>query len=75
MGCIPSKQKVLDGDSSTVILSGAQKKSQKKQKKQSQRLPSPVIEEDAAPWLQPARAILTTHKDGTIIITERQQSQ
>ncbi|OJT15946.1 hypothetical protein TRAPUB_13370 [Trametes pubescens] len=74
MGCIPSKQKALDGDSSTVILSGAQEKSQKKQKKQSQRLPSPVIDEDAAPWLQ-TRAILTTHKDGTIIITERQQSQ
>lgn len=74
MGCIPSKQKVLDGESSTVILSGAQEKKQKKQKKESQRLPSPVIEGDAAPWLQ-ARAILTTHKDGTIIITERQQSQ
>ena len=69
MGCIPSKQKVLDGDSSTTILAGAQ---EKKQKKQKERLPSPVVGDDAAPWLK-GHAVLRTHKDGSILITERPQ--
>ncbi|KAH9858075.1 hypothetical protein C2E23DRAFT_802565 [Lenzites betulinus] len=73
MGCIPSKQKVLDGDSSTTVLSGAKERKQKKQKKDL-RLASPVIGDDAAPWLK-ERAILRTHKDGTILITERDQPQ
>ncbi|KAI0375117.1 hypothetical protein BV20DRAFT_960187 [Pilatotrama ljubarskyi] len=67
MGCIPSKQKVLDGDSSTTILSSTKEKKQKKQKKGP---PSPVIGEDAPPWLKGHRVM--SHKDGAVIITERE---
>ncbi|KAH9898283.1 hypothetical protein C8Q73DRAFT_834309 [Cubamyces lactineus] len=64
MGCIPSKQKVLDGDSSTTVLSATKEKQQRKQKGP----PSPVIGEDAAPWVKGHRVL--SHKDGTVIITE-----
>ncbi|KAI8990546.1 hypothetical protein BD414DRAFT_483982 [Trametes punicea] len=68
MGCIPSKQKVLDGDSSTTVVSSRKEKRQKKQKKGP---PSPVTGEDAPPWLHGHKVL--TEKDGTIVITERAQ--
>ncbi|KAI0328491.1 hypothetical protein GY45DRAFT_1326202 [Cubamyces sp. BRFM 1775] len=65
MGCIPSKQKVLDGDSSTTVLSATKEKKQRKEKKGP---PSPVVGENAAPWVKGHRVL--SHKDGTVIIAE-----
>ena len=64
MGCIPSKQKVLEGNAHAGF------KPKKERKQRHKRLDSPVIGEDAAPWVKaPARVL--TEKDGCIIITER----
>ncbi|KAI0778302.1 hypothetical protein BD413DRAFT_508271 [Trametes elegans] len=70
MGCIPSKQKVLDGDSSTTILSATAEKGHKKQKRS---LASPVIPDDAPPWVRGAHRVMS-HQDGSIIISERVRS-
>ncbi|OSD03185.1 hypothetical protein PYCCODRAFT_1434606 [Trametes coccinea BRFM310] len=72
MGCIPSKQKVLDGDSSTTAISGAKGQKERKQKKGP---PSPIVADDAPPWVKGAASRVLTHKDGTIIITETQSVQ
>ncbi|RDX50996.1 hypothetical protein OH76DRAFT_1401757 [Lentinus brumalis] len=64
MGCIPSKQKVLEGDSPAGI------QSKKERKQRHQRLDSPVISEDAAPWVKAPSRVLS-EKDGCIIISER----
>ncbi|KAI0698408.1 hypothetical protein C8T65DRAFT_742820 [Cerioporus squamosus] len=64
MGCIPSKQNVLEGDSPAGI------KPMKERKQRHKRLESPVLAEDAAPWVKASSRVLT-EKDGCIIITER----
>ena len=71
MGCIPSKQKVLDGDSSasTAPLAKIKPPKEKKAKKQKKGLESPVVGEDAAPWIKGHRVL--TETDGAIVISER----
>ena len=67
MGCIPSKNKVLEADSS---LGPHARTKPTKEKKQKRGPPSPIVGEDAAPWVARGHRMLS-EKDGHIIITER----
>ena len=67
MGCIPSKNQVLEADSSTGLRARAKPTKEKKQKKGP---PSPIVGEDAAPWVARGHRKLS-EKDGQIVITER----
>ncbi|KAI0651969.1 hypothetical protein C8Q79DRAFT_69852 [Trametes meyenii] len=70
MGCASSKQlKFLDGDSSTAIISSTV---EKKQRKQKERVPSPIVAADAPPWVTGVHKVLS-HKEGSIIIAERER--
>ncbi|EJF66806.1 hypothetical protein DICSQDRAFT_131076 [Dichomitus squalens LYAD-421 SS1] len=70
MGCIPSKNKVLEADSSAPL---AIKTQTKKQKKQKRGLESPEIGEDAAPWVHGPGRVLS-EKDGMVVITDSRPS-
>ncbi len=70
MGCIPSKSKVLEADSPAPI---AVKPRSKKEKTQKRGLESPVIAEDAAPWVKGTGRTLS-EKDGMIIIADSRLS-
>lgn len=71
MGCIPSKSKVLNADSPAPI---AVKPMSKQEKKQKRGLDSPVMAEDAAPWVKGTGRTLS-EKDGMIIIADSQPSE
>jgi hypothetical protein len=78
MGCIPSKQDVFeqfDGDrlASKGRASEKKKKQPKVSKRQRQRPPSPVIPEDAPPWVT-GHTVVTVHRDtntGEVYLTEK----
>ncbi|TBU34796.1 hypothetical protein BD309DRAFT_850582 [Dichomitus squalens] len=70
MGCIPSKNKVLEADSSAPL---AIKTQTKKEKKQKRGLESPEIGEDAAPWVHGPGRVLS-EKDGMVVITDSRPS-
>ncbi|KAI1788783.1 hypothetical protein LXA43DRAFT_625848 [Ganoderma leucocontextum] len=70
MGCIPSKSKVLEADSLAPI---AVKPRTEKEKKQKLGLESPVIAEDAAPWVKGTGQLLS-EKDGMMIIADPRPS-
>lgn len=78
MGCIPSKQNVLEGDASTlsatpVVGTKSQKEkkgmAKRKEKKLKRGLESPVLDDNAAPWVKGHRVL--SEKDGEILITDR----
>ncbi|KAI0801147.1 hypothetical protein C8Q74DRAFT_1240520 [Fomes fomentarius] len=68
MGCIPSKNQALEADSSTGLRTRAKPTKEKKQKPRGP--PSPIVGEDAAPWVARGHRLLS-EKDGQLIITER----
>ncbi len=68
MGCIPSKNQALEADSSTGLRPRAKPTKEKKQKPRGP--PSPIVGEDAAPWVARGHRLLS-EKDGQLIITER----
>jgi hypothetical protein len=81
MGCIPSKQNVLDQfdehgyGRSTVKETALEKKHCKRprHKAQSRRPPSPVIPADAPPWVT-GHKVMTVHRDsknGEVYLTEK----
>ena len=69
MGCIPSKQTVLEGDSPAGPLPRIKPEKARKPKKPKKGLESPIVGEDAAPWVKGHRIL--SEKDGAIIISER----
>lgn len=83
MGCIPSKQDVFeqfDGDGLLPSKERTPKTTKKKHPKVSkkvsnrQRPPSPVIPEDAPPWVTTGHAVMTVHRDtntGEVYLTEK----
>ena len=70
MGCIPSKKTVLEADG---IAGPARIQTQtprpKKEKKMKRGLESPIIGDDAPPWVTGHRVL--SEKDGALIISER----
>ncbi|CAL1693988.1 unnamed protein product [Somion occarium] len=72
MGCIPSKQSVLDDDFSPSCFGLTSKRSPQEEKSRPNKPkgpPSPIVEGSLPPWLQ-KRAVLTQRADGNIVIME-----
>lgn len=74
MGCIPSKQAVLEADGLSAPPSKLQawkaRRAQKKERARARKArypPSPVIPEDAPPWVTARHAVLT-EKDGQLVV-------
>jgi hypothetical protein len=81
MGCIPSRQNVLEkfdehghGQSTLKGMTSEKKHPKRpKYKDQRRRPPSPVIPEDAPPWIT-GHAVVTVHRDpnsGEVYLKEK----